>query len=84
MKNKHGMLSLAAGLALLVGTSGCCTIAHQSGTTRDGQAKAPSCDRTPPGTCPWIVGDALLLIPGIIPGVIAFIVDFSNGEWNHG
>lgn len=69
---------------LLAATSGCCTIAHRTGTTRDGQAKASWCDGTPSGACPWLIGDGLLLIPFIVPGVIAFVVDFSNGEWQHG
>ena len=30
---------------------------------------------------PWLLGDTALLIPFIIPGVIAFGVDFGTGAW---
>ncbi len=60
-----------------VGTSGCCTIAHS------GEIETWD-DNTGGGeACPWLIGDALLLIPGIVPGVIAFVVDFATGEWRH-
>lgn len=61
--------------------SGCATIAHRHSYSPPNSSKQTcQLDSTP---CPWLVGDALLLIPGIIPGVIAFIVDFSTGEWRH-
>ena len=34
--------------------------------------------------CPWLVGDAAWLFAGVVPGVVAFIVDFGTGAWNHG
>lgn len=33
--------------------------------------------------CPWLIGDAVLLVPFILPGVVAFIVDFGTGAWRH-
>ncbi len=30
---------------------------------------------------PWLLGDAALLIPFVVPGVIAFGVDFATGAW---
>jgi hypothetical protein len=74
-----------AGLLLagqLAWTGGCATLAHRSGNNHDAQLAACECGR-PGEVCPWLVGDALLLIPGIVPGAIAFIVDFSTGEWRH-
>jgi len=60
-------------------SSGCATLAHRNspsnGTTH--------CD-SGGEYCPWLIGDALLLIPGIVPGVIAFVVDFGTGEYQHG
>src|SRR3990172_5732297 len=69
---------LAAGLTV---SSGCATLAHRNANSAYSQTK--SCGRSAEA-CPWLVGDALLLIPFLIPGVIAFIVDFSTGEWKHG
>ena len=66
----------------LAWTGGCATLAHRHCRSHDGQRAASSCGR-PGEVCPWLVGDALLLIPGLVPGVIAFIVDFSTGEWRH-
>ena len=71
-------VALAAGLTV---SSGCATLAHRNANSADSQTK--SCGRSGEA-CPWLVGDALLLIPFLIPGVIAFIVDFSTGEWKHG
>lgn len=30
---------------------------------------------------PWLIGDGLLIIVGVIPGLIAFGVDFGTGAW---
>ena len=34
-------------------------------------------------TCPWLWADASLLLLGVVPGVIALIVDFGSGAWQH-
>jgi len=31
-----------------------------------------------------MAADAAWLLAGVVPGVVAFIVDFSTGAWNHG
>ncbi len=70
---------------LLIGyaslASGCATIAHRHAYSFPNKSSEPC--RSDGAACPWLVGDALLLIPGVLPGVIAFIVDFSTGEWQH-
>lgn len=30
---------------------------------------------------PWLLGDAVLLLPGLVPGLIAFGIDFYTGAW---
>ena len=62
---------------------GCATLAHRNARTYSAETNTKTC-ATDGAVCPWLVGDALLLIPGVIPGVVAFIVDFSTGEWQHG
>jgi hypothetical protein len=69
--------------SVVFGATGCATLAHRSTVKNDGQVKQ-SCDGSGGGACPWLLGDAGLLLLGIIPGVIAFAVDFANGEWQHG
>jgi len=68
--------TLIAGV--LAVSTGCATMAHR---TEPGQS-ANACDRRGE-VCPWLVGDAALLLLGVIPGVIAFAIDFANGEWKH-
>ena len=60
--------------------SGCATIAHKNAYTYGSKGEPCHSDGV---TCPWLIGDALLLIPGVVPGVSAFIVDFSTGAWRH-
>ena len=43
-----------------------------------GQRRETSLSFTPD---PWLIGDAALLIPFIIPGVIAFGIDVGTGAW---
>ena len=63
-------------------TSGCATLAHRSSAS--GQRVNATADCAGHGdTCPWLIGDALLLLPGVVPGVIAFAVDFGTGAWRH-
>ncbi len=63
-------------------SSGCATLAHRSSVTGERVLSTSSC--TGEGdVCGWLAGDALLLIPGIVPGVIAFAVDFGTGAWRH-
>ena len=64
-------------------TSGCATLAHRSSGTGQGRQSTLHCAGRG-DTCPWLIGDALLLLPGIVPGVIAFAVDFGTGAWRHG
>jgi hypothetical protein len=63
-------------------SSGCATLAHRNSNCYEGKEKVTSCEQQG-SVCPWLVGDALLLIPGVIPGVIAFVVDFGTGAWQH-
>lgn len=77
MKKVHGLTALVCGLAITL-SSGCATLAHRNRPTDSRM----HCDGGGE-YCPWLIGDALLLIPGIVPGVIAFIVDFGTGEWRH-
>lgn len=62
-------------------TTGCATLAHQ---TRPGQRFNPvaACDGES-GPCPYMAGDAALLMMGVVPGAIALVVDFSTGAWMH-
>ena len=68
--------------ACLVLSGACATLAHRSSSSAQLTQHTTSCTGHP-GLCPWLIGDGLLLIPGIVPGVIAFVVDFSTGAWNH-
>lgn len=62
--------------------SGCATLAHRSSAS--GQHAQSTADCSGAGeVCPWLLGDAGLLLLGVIPGVIAFIVDFGTGAWRH-
>ena len=73
-------------LLLIAGTlcwsTGCATLAHRSSHSYDGKGLVTSCEHKTE-VCPWLIGDALLLLPGIVPGVIAFAVDFGTGAWRH-
>jgi hypothetical protein len=76
----------AIALVLIAGTlcwsTGCATLAHRSSYAYDGKELVTSCEHKTE-ICPWLIGDALLLLPGIVPGVIAFAVDFGTGAWHH-
>ena len=76
----------AAVVASLVGllpvSNGCATLAHRSSYDYEGKQTVTAC-ASKNEVCPWLIGDALLLIPGVIPGVIAFCVDFGTGAWHH-
>ena len=71
---------------LLVGnlalSQGCATLAHRSSYSYAGKESITSCEEHG-NVCPWLIGDALLLLPGVVPGVIAFAVDFGTGAWRH-
>ena len=83
IRRNVGTRLLSAALAAAVSDSGgCATLAHRNSHSYEGKEKVSSCARGE-GVCPWLIGDALLLIPGILPGVIAFIVDFGTGAWHH-
>ena len=73
------VLLIASHLAL---SSGCATLAHRSSVTGQRMRVTSNCDGTG-DVCPWLWGDAGLLLLGVVPGVIAFIVDFGNGTWRH-
>lgn len=77
MKGNRRLLSIVVVGMMLVGSSGCCTLAHS------GRFRSLDDHRRDGELCPWLIGDAVLLIPGIVPGVIAFVVDFVTGEWRH-
>jgi len=71
---------------LIAGTltlsSGCATLAHRSSfSTSDRHSETPCGGGGE--VCPWILGDVGLLFLGIVPGVIAFAVDFGTGCWRH-
>ena len=73
-------LTLVAGHLVLA--NGCATLAHRSNVSGKYVASTVQC----PGAgdrCPWIWGDAGLLLLGIVPGVVAFIVDFGTGAIQH-
>jgi hypothetical protein len=76
----------AVALLLIAGTlcwsTGCATLAHRSSYSYDGKESVTACEHKTE-ICPWLIGDALLLLPGIVPGVIAFAVDFGTGAWRH-
>jgi hypothetical protein len=63
-------------------TAGCATLAHRSSVSGHRVRTTSNCAGEG-DVCPWLIGDALLLLPGIIPGVIAFAVDFGTGAWRH-
>ena len=73
-------VTLVAGHLVLL--NGCATLAHRSNVSGKYVASTVQC----PGagdTCPWIWGDAGLLLLGVVPGVIAFAVDFSTDAIHH-
>jgi len=76
------MMSLALVVAMMNLATGCATLAHRTTVDKHGQTKQ-TCTGCGDNACPWLLGDAGLLLLGIIPGVIAFAVDFGNGEWQH-
>lgn len=63
-------------------STGCATMAHRSSSSGYPVRSTSDCSGTGK-RCPWLAADALLLLAGIIPGVIAFIVDIDSGAWNH-
>ena len=63
-------------------STGCATLAHRSSVSGERVRTTSDCSGSG-DTCPWLIGDALLLLPGIVPGVIAFVVDFGTGAWRH-
>lgn len=66
----------------LVLSSGCATLAHRSSVSGERARHTSNCEGGG-DVCPWLLGDAGLLLLGIVPGVIAFIVDFGTGAWQH-
>lgn len=86
MKPDTGALRRWVASALVAGhlclSGGCATLAHRNSYSYQAKQSVTACEGN--GTvCPWLVGDALLLLPGVVPGVIAFIVDFGTGAWRH-
>lgn len=73
-------VTLVAGHLALA--SGCATLAHRSSVSGQYVRSTAQCTGAS-DTCPWIWGDAGLLLLGVVPGVIAFVVDFSTGALNH-
>ncbi len=70
------------GMLIMIYSTGCATMAHRSSSNGYPIRSTANCTGTGK-TCPWLVADGALLLAGIIPGVIAFIVDFDSGAWNH-
>ena len=62
--------------------SGCATLAHRSAVTGQHEQTTSVCDGSG-DVCPWVTADAGLLLLGVVPGIIAFIVDFGTGAWRH-
>lgn len=62
--------------------TGCATLAHRSSVSGERVRSTSNCAGAGE-VCPWLLGDAGLLLLGIVPGVIAFIVDFGTGSWQH-
>ena len=62
--------------------SGCATLAHRSSVTGQQMRVTSNCDGTG-DVCPWLAADAGLLLLGVVPGVVALIVDFGTGAWHH-
>ena len=81
-----GVFRRTVALLLVVGmlalNSGCATLAHRSSASGHGEQSTVNCNGEG-DVCPWLLGDAGLLLLGVVPGVIAFIVDFSTGAWQH-
>ena len=73
-------VTLVAGHLALA--SGCATMAHRSNISGKYVASTAQCSGAGE-TCPWIWGDAGLLLLGVVPGVIAFVVDFNTGAIHH-
>ncbi len=72
--------SLIVGVGWL--SPGCATLAHRHGGAVQASGASLECEGRGE-VCPWLIGDAALLILGVIPGVVAFVVDFSTGAWEH-
>ncbi len=77
-----GRLMTALLIAItLCWSSGCATLAHRNDS---GQRMRTSAACEGHGeVCPWLAGDAAWLLAGVVPGVVAFVVDFSTGAWKH-
>ena len=73
-------VSLVAGHLALA--SGCATLAHRSAVSGQHVPATEYCTGSG-DTCPWLWADAGLLLLGVVPGVIALIVDFGSGAWQH-
>ena len=84
--HSNAVLRRLAAFALIVSTpcwlSGCATLAHRSSYVYEGKKAVTACEHKT-RVCPWLIGDGLLLLPGIVPGVIALVVDFGTGAWEH-
>ncbi|RME40183.1 MAG: hypothetical protein D6788_03940 [Planctomycetota bacterium] len=81
MRNRHRLGTWLA-IGSLLASSGCATLAHRSSVS--GRYVRHTANCTGEGDkCPWLASDALLLFAGIVPGVVAFAVDFSSGAWKH-
>ena len=83
--NTKALCRWTAGLLVAATTclsSGCATLAHRSSVSGQHAQTTSNCDGHG-DVCPWLGGDALLLIPGVVPGVVAFAVDFGTGAWQH-
>ncbi len=77
---RYGLTAVLAA-ALLLSGSGCATLAHRNSAGH--RARSTEMCKGDESVCPWLAGDAAWLLAGVIPGVVAFIVDFGSGAWKH-
>lgn len=83
---RKGMFRRTLSTMLILGhlclASGCATLAHRSSVSGNRVRSTSNCSGAG-SVCPWLWADAGLLLLGIVPGVVAFIVDFGTGAWQH-
>ncbi|MEK6797829.1 MAG: hypothetical protein AABZ12_02560 [Planctomycetota bacterium] len=68
--------------AAMPGLSGCATLAHKTDASGLHARRTEKCDGAN-GVCPWVAADCAWLLAGVVPGVVALVVDWGTGCWNH-
>ncbi len=74
--------ALAATTVAAISAHGCATMAHKVKPSGLHMRKTEKCEGLNK-VCPWVVADIALLFAGVVPGVIALVVDFGTGAWDH-